>query len=58
MRLVGDCSEPIANNGVAKVLITVFADPQPLYVWVDVLKEHIDFDPAKPVEVIVRNVEV
>lgn len=57
MKLIGGCSEPDNNNGVVKVLVTIFSGKQPLYVWVNVLKEHIDFDWKKPVEVIIRNVK-
>ena len=57
MKLIGGCSEPDNNNGIVKVLVTIYTNGQPLYVWVNVLKEHIDFDWNKPVEVIIRNVE-
>jgi len=55
MKLIGDCSEPNSSNGVIKILVTIYTNGQPLYVWVNVLKEHIDFDWNKPVEVIIRN---
>lgn len=57
MRLVGDCSEPDNNNGIVKILITVYSDKQPQYLWINVLKESVDFDPDLSVEVIIRNVQ-
>lgn len=57
MRLRGECSSSVMNNGIVKVLITVYSDKQPQYLWANVLKENVDFDPDLPVEVIIRNVQ-
>ena len=43
MIIVGVCSEPDYNNGIAKVLITIHGDKQPEYVLFNLLKERIEF---------------
>lgn len=58
MRLAGACSDPDFVGRIVKVLVTgTPPDDVPEYVWANVRKERLDFDPEKPVEVIIRNVE-
>lgn len=58
MKLVGACQEPAYSNGTIRVTVTIVCDDRrPLYVNMNVLREHIDFDLKEPIEVIVRNVK-
>jgi hypothetical protein len=39
MKLLGECSTAVFNNGIVKVLITIYSERQPEYVLLNVTKE-------------------
>ncbi len=45
------------NNGIAKVQIDLHCIQQPLYAFLNILKEDLDFEAGDAVEVIVRKVK-
>jgi hypothetical protein len=47
MQLIGECQEPISNNGIVKVLISDHSGKQPQQVWLNVLKENFALKAGK-----------
>jgi hypothetical protein len=47
MQLIGECQEPVQNNGIIKVLISDHSGKQPQQVWFNVLKENFEFETGK-----------
>jgi hypothetical protein len=58
MRRIGECTLADGNNGIAKVQIDLHCSAQPLYAFLNVLKEDLDFAEGDTVEVIVRKVKL
>jgi sulfur transfer protein SufE len=47
MKLLGECSEATFNNGIVKVLITIYSERQPEYVLLNVTKERGELEQGK-----------
>ena len=47
MKITGECQDPIVNNGIVKVLISISSDKQPEYVLLNVTKERGELKAGK-----------
>ena len=47
MEIVGECSEATMNNGIIKVLISIYSNKQPEYVLLNVMKERGELEAGK-----------
>ncbi len=54
MRRTGECTLADMNNGVAKIQIDLHSNAQPLYAFLNVLKDDLDFAVGDTVETIIR----
>ncbi len=57
MKMVGECSDATFNNGIVKILVSDHSGKHPQYIWLNVLRYHVDFEQGDTVEVIVRKVK-